>query len=82
MDDLEVFRRLGLALAIGLLFGLEWVWHRRDESGGERIAGVRTFAIAGLLGGSGWLASLTAPVVLAVAFLGLSCLLAVSYWAA
>jgi uncharacterized membrane protein (DUF4010 family) len=42
---------------------------------------VRTFVIAGLLGGiSGWLASLTAPVVLAVTFLGLSCLLAVSYW--
>ncbi len=81
MDDLEIFRRLGLALAIGLLFGLERGWHGRDVSEGDRIAGVRTFAIAGLLGGiSGWLASLTAPVVLAVTFLGLSCLLAVSYW--
>lgn len=81
MSDLEIFQRLGLALAIGLLFGLERGWHQRDRPEGGRIAGVRTFAIAGLLGGvCGWLASLTAPVVLAVAFLGLSGLVAVTYW--
>lgn len=81
MDELEIFQRLGLALAIGLLFGLERGWHQRDQSEGDRIAGVRTFAIAALLGGvSGWLASLTAPIVLAVAFLGLSGLLGVTYW--
>ena len=81
MNDIEIFQQLGLALAIGLLFGLERGWHQRDQSEGDRIAGVRTFAIAGLLGGvSGWLASLTAPIVLAVAFLGLSGLLGVSYW--
>ncbi|MCZ0813042.1 MAG: MgtC/SapB family protein [Pseudomonadota bacterium] len=81
MDDIEIFQRLGIALAIGLLFGLERGRHQRDQSEGDRIAGVRTFAIAGLLGGViGWLASLTAPVVLALAFLGLSVLLGVSYW--
>jgi uncharacterized membrane protein YhiD involved in acid resistance len=48
MDDLEVFQRLGLALAMGLLFGLERAWHQRSQSEGDRIAGVRTFAIAGL----------------------------------
>ncbi|TQE98586.1 MAG: MgtC/SapB family protein [Spiribacter salinus] len=81
MDDLEIFQRLGIALAIGLLFGLERGRHQRDKSEGDRIAGVRTFAIAGLLGGvNGWVASLTAAVVLAVAFLGLSVLLGVSYW--
>ncbi|WP_235756998.1 MgtC/SapB family protein [Paracoccus salsus] len=81
MDDLEILQRLGLALAIGLLFGLERGWHQRKLSEGDRIAGVRTFAIAGLLGGvGGWLASLTQPIFLAVAFLGLSGLLGVSYW--
>jgi len=80
MDDVEIFQRLGLALAIGLLFGLERGWHQRDQSEGDRIAGVRTFAIAALLGGvSGWLASLTTPIVLAAAFLGLSGLLGVTY---
>lgn len=81
MDELELFQRLGVALAIGLLFGLERGRHQRDQRDGGRIAGLRTFALAGLLGGvNGWLASLTTPVVHAVAFLGLSMLLGVSYW--
>jgi uncharacterized membrane protein (DUF4010 family) len=81
MDELDLFQRLGVALAIGLLLGLERGWQRRDAPEGGRIAGLRTFALAGLLGGvGGWLASLTGPVVLAFAFLGLSGLLALSYW--
>ncbi|WP_170134906.1 MgtC/SapB family protein [Acuticoccus kandeliae] len=82
MDETEIFRRLGMALAIGLLFGLERGWHARDEAEGSRVAGVRTFAIVGLLGGgSGWLAMVSGPVILAAAFLALSILLSVSYWA-
>ena len=82
MGDLEILMRLGLALAIGLLFGLERGWHERERSEGERIAGIRTFALTGLLGGiAAWLASLTSPVVLAAALFGLGLLVAVSYWA-
>ncbi len=81
MNDVEIFQRLGLALAIGLFLGLERGWHQRDEAEGNRIAGVRTFALTGLLGGTvGWLVTVTAPVVLAVSLLGVSGLLAVSYW--
>lgn len=80
MDNFELFQRLGVALAIGLLLGLERGWQGRDEPEGGRIAGLRTFALAGLLGGViGWLASLTESVVLAFAFLGIAGLLAVSY---
>jgi uncharacterized membrane protein (DUF4010 family) len=43
--------RLGLALGIGLLIGLERGWRARDAQPGSRTAGVRTFAIIGLLGG-------------------------------
>jgi uncharacterized membrane protein (DUF4010 family) len=42
---------LALALAIGFLIGVERGWTLRDEEPGGRVAGVRTFAIVGLLGG-------------------------------
>ncbi|MBG0511406.1 MgtC/SapB family protein [Agrobacterium sp. MOPV5] len=43
--------RLGLALAIGLLVGLERGWRERDAPAGSRTAGIRTYGISGLLGG-------------------------------
>lgn len=42
---------LALALAIGLLVGLERGWRERDAPEGSRTAGIRTFGLAGLLGG-------------------------------
>ncbi len=42
---------LGLALASGLLIGLERGWQQRERPEGHRVAGVRTFALIGLLGG-------------------------------
>lgn len=48
---LELIQRLGLALAVGLLFGVERGWHARDVAEGGRTAGVRTYALSGLLGG-------------------------------
>ena len=81
MDDAALFQRLFLALAIGLLFGLERGWHARERDEGARIAGVRTFALTGLLGGiSGWLVTITSPIFLAAVLLALAGLLAVSYW--
>jgi uncharacterized membrane protein (DUF4010 family) len=43
--------RLGLALAIGLLVGLERGWRERDAPDRSRTAGIRTYGISGLLGG-------------------------------
>ena len=51
MDTLALFERLAVALAIGLLIGLERGWHERERSEGERMAGLRTFGLSGLLGG-------------------------------
>lgn len=42
---------LGLALAIGMLIGIERGWRMRGEEAGSRVAGVRTFSLLGLLGG-------------------------------
>lgn len=49
MDDLLL--RLGLALAIGLLVGLERGWRDRAGPAGSRTAGIRTYGMSGLLGG-------------------------------
>lgn len=43
--------RLGLSFVIGLLVGLERGWRERDAPAGSRTAGIRTYGIAGLLGG-------------------------------
>jgi uncharacterized membrane protein (DUF4010 family) len=51
MDTLELFQRLGLALAIGFLIGTERGWRGREGAAGSRVAGIRTFALMGLLGG-------------------------------
>lgn len=56
---------LALALAIGLLLGVERGWQARGEEAGRRVAGIRTFAVLGLLGGlAGVLASPALAVVL------------------
>lgn len=66
MDQNELFQRLGVALAIGLLIGLERGWQTRDESDHQRTAGLRTFALTSLLGGiCGLMSSAVSPIVLA-----------------
>ena len=51
MELRELSMRLGLALAIGFVIGLERGWKERDEGEGHRTAGLRTFSLIGLLGG-------------------------------
>ncbi len=51
MDTIELIRRLSVALAIGLIIGVERGWKQRSEPEGERTAGLRTLSLAGLLGG-------------------------------
>ena len=51
MEFEALLPRVALALGIGLLIGLERGWRTREAEFGSRTAGVRTFAISGLLGG-------------------------------
>ena len=72
-EEQLVFYNLAVALAIGLLIGVERGWHEREAREGTRIAGLRTFALMGLLGGgSALLAERLGPWVLGLAFLGLT----------
>ncbi len=81
MDTAELFQRLGLALAIGLLIGLERGWRERDEESGARTAGIRTFTLIGFLGGiSGATTSFLGPVPLAAAALAFAGAFTVFQW--
>lgn len=51
MEPQDLFYRLSVALAIGLMIGIERGWAARAEAEGERTAGLRTFTLSGLLGG-------------------------------
>ncbi len=66
-----IFLDLAIALAAGLLVGVERGWQYRRAEEAERFAGVRSFGLIGLLGGL-WalLARELGEVLLGFAFLG------------
>jgi len=74
----HTLERLGVALALGLLIGLERGWERRELPEGQRAAGLRTFGIIGLLGGAA--AQLGTPWMLAAIALVLGLAVALGYW--
>lgn len=71
---------LGLALALGLLVGLERGWQERTAAEGSRIAGIRTFGLIGFLGGL-WeiLARGANEILLGFAFLGFVLLMVIAH---
>jgi uncharacterized membrane protein (DUF4010 family) len=80
MNELENFKLLGIALAIGLLIGLERGWRLRASDEGTRIAGLRTYGLIGLMGGiGGLLAEHIGPLLPVVMFLALTLVLLVAY---
>ena len=51
LPDLSELTGIGLALALGLLIGLQRGWVLRGEKPGSRFAGIRTYGLLGLAGG-------------------------------
>ncbi len=79
MEHTDLFYQFGLSLLIGALIGLQREHaHGRD---GDIFAGVRTYAIVGLIGCAAGLAAitLTAPVIFAAAVLVVGGLLIAAY---
>jgi len=79
--ELTRLEHLGVALAIGLLIGMERGWERRDRPEGSRMAGFRTFGLIGLLGGLTAILggdSLAFPLGAVAVVLGIA--LVVGYW--
>ena len=74
---METLLNLGLALALGLLVGVERGWQERKAAEGSRIAGIRTFGLIALLGAlCELLAGATSEILLGIAFLGFALLMA------
>ncbi|MDQ7746589.1 MgtC/SapB family protein [Hydrogenophaga pseudoflava] len=68
------------ALAVGLVMGLERGWKEREQPEGGRVAGLRTFALTGMLGGVlGHLQPGFGAWPLVAGLLGLALLVTVSY---
>lgn len=81
MNDLAVFQSLGAALAVGLLLGAERGWAEREREAGTRVAGLRTFTLAGLLGGvAGQETGTAGALLVAVLALALTGSMLFIYW--
>lgn len=80
--NLTTFYLLLVSLAIGLLIGIERGWQERDTQEGQRIAGVRTYGLIGLLGGVlGVLSVNFGSLILGFGLLGLILLLGLFFLA-
>ncbi|MBB3190668.1 MgtC/SapB family protein [Halomonas cerina] len=64
--------RLAVALLLGTLIGIERGWVARSQASGSRIAGVRTHALVGLLGGLAALLSAVSAWAFPLVFLAVA----------
>ncbi|MCA1750645.1 MAG: MgtC/SapB family protein [Cryomorphaceae bacterium] len=79
--ELNIVLDLLVPLAIGLVIGAERGWSQREVPEGSRVAGLRTFGLAGLFGGISALVAQSLTVwFLPAAFLGLSMVVIVSHY--
>jgi uncharacterized membrane protein (DUF4010 family) len=80
--DPLIFYHLAIALGIGLLIGVERGWQRREAREGQRVAGVRTYGLIGLLGGcTALLAGQLGALLGGLMFIGVAGVLSLSYLA-
>lgn len=81
MTTEDFYTRFFVALAIGLVLGIERAWKQRAEHAGEREAGIRTFALLALTGFAAGVASdRLGPIFSSVMGVGVLGLVTVSYF--
>lgn len=71
---------VALALALGLLVGVERGWTQREQASGTRFAGIRTYGLLGLAGGLGGALQATFPVLSGILLAGTAVLVVMGYW--
>ncbi len=78
---LQILMRLAVALAIGLLVGLERGWHTREAQEGGRVAGIRTFGVVSVIGATtSLLTTSLGPWIVVAPLFGLGALITAAYW--
>ena len=77
----KLLERFAIALALGLLIGLERGWEYRDLPEGGRAAGIRTFGLISLLGAVAvQLGGPSHELFLSSAILGVTLAMGLGYW--
>ncbi|MGM0586851.1 MAG: MgtC/SapB family protein [Bacteroidota bacterium] len=78
--EFQLMIRLGLALILGLLVGIERGWSFQQKQEGQRTAGVRTFTLIALAGGIwGILSEEVGAIVLGIVLLGFVIIIMAGY---
>lgn len=67
-DQWSVLARLGIALGLGLLIGIQRGWTLRHAAEGSRFAGIRTFGLLGLAGGLAGVLESASPTTATIVF--------------
>lgn len=77
--DPQALGGVALALALGLLVGVQRGWAQRQGKAGSRFAGIRTFGLLGLAGGVASVLAGPAPVLSAVLLASAAALIVAGY---
>lgn len=72
--------RVALALALGLLVGVQRGWAQRQDAPGTRFAGIRTYGLFGLAGGMAGVAEPRSITFSLVLLAGTAVLVLLGYW--
>ncbi len=78
--DYSELTAMALALALGLLIGVQRGWASRDGPPGSRFAGVRTYALFGLAGGIAGALQARAAGLATVLLAATAALVVLGYW--
>ncbi len=78
--DQDTLISVALALALGLLVGVERGWTQREQAAGTRFAGIRTYGLLGLAGGLGGGLQAAYPALSAVLLTATAVLVVMGYW--
>lgn len=78
--NLAAVTSIALALALGLLIGIERGWSQRDQAAGSRFAGIRTYGLLGLAGGLGGALQSAFPILSGILLAATAVLVVLGYW--